>query len=61
MEWAKESVIGFIELYKGKEILWDPKHPMHFNKIKKQNAWEEMGNFENVLHANVRIATCQET
>jgi hypothetical protein len=25
----------FIELYKTKEIIWDPKQPMHFNKIKK--------------------------
>jgi len=33
----------FIELYKRKEIIWDPKHPMHCNKIRKQDAWEEMG------------------
>jgi hypothetical protein len=26
-----------------KEIIWKPKHPMHFNKIKKQDAWEELG------------------
>jgi hypothetical protein len=39
----------------------DPKHPMHFNKIKKQDAWEEMGNFEKVPQANVRITTSQET
>jgi hypothetical protein len=26
---------------------------MHFNKIKKQGAWEEMGNFEKILLANV--------
>jgi hypothetical protein len=31
------------ELYKRKEIIWDPKHPMHFNKIGKQDAWEELG------------------
>jgi hypothetical protein len=35
MEWTQESVIGFIELYTRKEIICDPKHPMHFNKIKK--------------------------
>jgi len=33
----------FIELYKRKEIIWDIKHPMHCNKIRKQDAWEEMG------------------
>jgi hypothetical protein len=43
MEWTQESVIEFIELYKRKEIIWNPKHPMHFNKIRKQDAWEELG------------------
>ena len=43
MEWTQESVIEFIELYKRKEIIWDPKHPMHFNKIRKQDAWEGLG------------------
>jgi hypothetical protein len=43
MEWTQENVIGFIELYKRKEIIWDPKHPKHFNKIKKQDAREELG------------------
>ena len=42
MEWTQESVIEFSELYKRKEIIWDPKHPMHFNKIRKQDAWEEL-------------------
>jgi len=43
MEWTQESVIGLIELYKRTEIIWDSKHPMHFNKIRKQDAWEELG------------------
>jgi hypothetical protein len=42
MEWTQESAIELIELYKRKEI-WDPKHPMHFNKIRKQDAWKELG------------------
>jgi hypothetical protein len=42
-ECTQESVIELIELYKRKEIIWGPKHPMHFNKIRKQDAWEELG------------------
>jgi hypothetical protein len=42
MEWSQEIVMGLIELYKRKQIIWDPKHPMHFNKIRKQYAEEEM-------------------
>ena len=43
MEWTQESAIELIEIYKRKEIIWSPKHPMHFNKITKQDAWEELG------------------
>jgi hypothetical protein len=43
MEWIQERVIKFIEEYKRKEIVWDPKQPLHFNKIKKkQYACEEL-------------------
>jgi hypothetical protein len=45
VEWTQENVREFIEIYKTKEIIWDPKHPMKFNKIKKkQDAWEELVN-----------------
>jgi hypothetical protein len=30
-------------LYKRKAIIWDPKHPTNFNKIKKPAAWKELG------------------
>jgi hypothetical protein len=45
VEWAQKNVTECIEIYKRKKITWDPKHPVHFNKIKKLDAWEEMGNF----------------
>ena len=41
--WTQGSAIESIELYKRKEITWDRKHPMHFNKIRQQDAWEELG------------------
>jgi hypothetical protein len=37
------KVLQFIELDKRKYIIWGPKHPMHFNRIKKQEAWEKLG------------------
>lgn len=42
MEWIQERVIKFVEGYKGKEKVWDPKQPLHFNKIKKQDACDEL-------------------
>jgi hypothetical protein len=39
VEWPQENDMEFIKLYKRKELIWDP---MHFNKIKKQDAWEEL-------------------
>ena len=43
MERTEGTVREFIELNKRKEIIWDPKHSMHFNKIRKQIEWEELG------------------
>jgi len=43
MEWTQESAVELIELYKRKEIIWGPKHPMHLNKITKQDARKELG------------------
>jgi hypothetical protein len=42
VKWTQENVIEFIKFFKTKEIIWDPKHLMHFNKIKRQDAWEEL-------------------
>jgi hypothetical protein len=33
----RESVIGLIKMYKRKEIILDPKHPMHFKKSSDYN------------------------
>jgi hypothetical protein len=33
MEWTHERVIEFIDAYKKKQIIWDPEHPLHCNKI----------------------------
>ena len=42
IEWTEGSVIEFVELYKRQEIMCDPKHTLHLNKIKKQDVWEEL-------------------
>jgi hypothetical protein len=49
MEWTEETVTEFIEIYKGKEIIWEPKHPLNFNKIRNRDAWEELGKEMNRL------------
>ncbi|XP_016922949.1 uncharacterized protein LOC108004503 [Apis cerana] len=38
----KEETLVFIKLYRKKNILWDPKHPNHYNKKEKENAWKEI-------------------
>jgi hypothetical protein len=43
MERTQENVIEFVEIYKRKLIILGSKNPMHFNKIKKQDTWEELG------------------
>ncbi|RXG68728.1 hypothetical protein Avbf_01717 [Armadillidium vulgare] len=41
-QWSQEDSIELIEEYKKFEILWDPKHNLHYNKIKRQEAWEQV-------------------
>ncbi|XP_022186586.2 uncharacterized protein LOC111045461 [Nilaparvata lugens] len=42
MEWSKENILEFIDLYKETTVLWDPKDPFHYNKVKKNEAWEDI-------------------
>ncbi|XP_066978159.1 uncharacterized protein [Macrobrachium rosenbergii] len=42
MEWSKEETIRFIEAYQKRELIWDPRHVAHYNKHRKQDAWEEV-------------------
>ncbi|XP_061716947.1 uncharacterized protein LOC133524816 [Cydia pomonella] len=48
MEWDKEKVLLFIDKYRDKEILWDPTHGDHFNKLKKNDAWVELSEDMNI-------------
>lgn len=43
MEWSEQNTITFIEMYQKKPILWYAKHPHYYNKIKRNDAWEEIG------------------
>lgn len=45
MEWSQEQTIELIEIYKKHEILWNPSHPEHFNKLTKQNVWKEIAKY----------------
>lgn len=43
MEWSNEDCIELIQEYQLKPVLWNPKNEYYFSKIKKQDAWEEIG------------------
>jgi hypothetical protein len=55
MESSQETVIQFIDGYKKKAIILDPKHPLHFNKTKKHDAWEELAK-----EINRRVDECKK-
>lgn len=42
MEWSNEEALHLIQEYMKHDLLWNPKHPQHFNKIKKGDAWAEI-------------------
>lgn len=43
MEWSEDKVLELIEIYKQYPLLWKPSDPQHFNKIKKSDAWKDIG------------------
>jgi hypothetical protein len=47
MEWSKECIIQLIDESKKRDVIWNPKDTKHFNKMKKQDAWEEIGKERN--------------
>ncbi len=42
MDWNNELVMKFLELYQNEPSIWDPKHPLHKNKMKVHDAWGRM-------------------
>lgn len=42
MDWTNQKVIDFIERYKNKPVLWDPKCSKYYNKFAKIDAWDEL-------------------
>jgi len=41
-DWTNENVLKLIEIYRSKEIIWNPANKNHFNKILKNDAWNEI-------------------
>lgn len=42
MSWDSEKTLLFIEKYRNHVILWDPNHAQHYNKILKNDAWQDI-------------------
>jgi hypothetical protein len=42
MEWTEEECLALISAYEKQKILWNAKHPQHYNKLRRNDAWEEV-------------------
>jgi hypothetical protein len=42
MEWSNAVSLRLIDLYRGKELLWNPTHDDYKSKLKKLDAWNEI-------------------
>lgn len=42
MEWNEQNTNQFIEIYQSKQILWNVKHPLYYNKMKRHHVWEDV-------------------
>ena len=51
MEWTREKTLELIECYRSHTLLWQPTHMMYKNRIKRSDAWLDIGNILNV-HQN---------
>ena len=53
MEWTRDIIFRFIELYRAHPLLWDPRNEHHKMKNKKSDAWTEISNCLNVEKVEV--------
>lgn len=42
MEWDQETCVQLINEYRNKEVLWNPRDPAYYNKLKKEDVWKEL-------------------
>lgn len=42
VEWSRSKITVLIEMYRDKEVLWNPKNPSFKNKNLKNYAWSEI-------------------
>ncbi|VEN62484.1 unnamed protein product [Callosobruchus maculatus] len=42
MQWDYKKTLFFIGRYKAYNVLWDPSHKDHYNKMKREDAWSEI-------------------
>ncbi|XP_031350513.1 uncharacterized protein LOC116176175 [Photinus pyralis] len=42
MEWSNDDCLQLIDLYEQHPVLWDAKHPFHYSKNKKIDAWDSI-------------------
>ncbi|KAK4887321.1 hypothetical protein RN001_003592 [Aquatica leii] len=42
MEWTEDTIQLLISLYRQNECLWNPKHSLYYNKLRKYDAWVQI-------------------
>jgi len=42
IKWDQETYVQLINEYRNKEVLWNPRDPAYYNKLKKEDAWREL-------------------
>lgn len=44
MDWGQEKCLELIDNYEKYPVLWNPRHGLYYNKIKKHDAWVSISN-----------------
>ncbi|KAF5286438.1 hypothetical protein FQR65_LT12619 [Abscondita terminalis] len=53
--WTEEETLELIEKYREKELLWDPQSKHHFNKVLRNDAWNDVA-----TQLNKTVESCKK-
>lgn len=55
MEWSEDTILLLINLYKQNECLWNAKHSLYYNKLRKYDAWIQIS-----TELNIAVEECKK-
>ncbi|KAJ8909275.1 hypothetical protein NQ315_008881 [Exocentrus adspersus] len=55
MEWTEDTILLLINLYRHQECLWNAKHSLYYNKLRKYDSWVQIA-----AELNTTVEECKK-